>query len=107
MGLLKSATGKVGCFPVSRKSLLVIVGWAGSSATGPAPLAGGFNPPGCETQPTPALGEKFGGDCAPSTGESAALRQSKPITENEENVDIAVTPFRDRFGRASPSRRNS
>src|SRR6266550_1285392 len=92
MGLERSATGNVGCFPVTRNSLLLIVGWAGSSATGPAPLKGGFNPPRTTTQPTLGLGEKLGGDAAPSAGENAAPAQSKPMVADTENLDMAISP---------------
>src|SRR5258705_12505345 len=91
MGLERSATGKVGCFPVTRNSLLLIVGWAGSSATGPAPLKGGFNPPKTTTQPTLGLGEKLGGDAAPSAGENAAPTQSKPMVTDNETLDMATS----------------
>src|SRR6266566_10054085 len=105
MGLERSATGKVGCFPVTRYSLLLIVGWAGSSATGPAPLKGGFNPPNMTTQPTLALGEKLGGDAAPSAGENTAPPQSKPmVTDNDKNLDMATSPAcRSRTDLAEPA----
>src|SRR6266851_4652915 len=107
MGLERSATGNVGCLPVMRNSLLLIVGWAGSSATGPAPLNGGFNPPKTTTQPTLGLGEKLGGDAAPSAGESAAPTQSNPMLTDKENLDMETSPaVRDRFGRASLSHHN-
>src|SRR5258706_3099528 len=88
MGLERSATGNVGCLPVMRNSLLLIVGWAGSSATGPAPLKGGFNPPNMTTQPTLGLGEKLGGDAAPSTGVDASPRENKPMVTDRENLDM-------------------
>src|SRR6266550_6393994 len=94
MGLERSATGNVGCFPVTRNSLLLIVGWAGSSATGPAPLKGGFNPPNMTTQPTLALGEKLGGDAAPSAGQNAAPPQSKPMVTDKKSLDMAISPAR-------------
>src|ERR1700716_3099224 len=108
MGLERSATGKVGCLPVRRNSLLLIVGWAGSSATGPAPLKGGFNPPKTTTQPTLGLGEKLGGDAAPSAGMNEAPTQSKPMLTEKETLDMKPSPaIRDRFGRASRSHHNS
>src|SRR3979409_1185405 len=108
MGLERSATGNVGCFPVMRYSLLLIVGWAGSSATGPAPLKGGFNPPKTLTQPTLGLGAKLGGDSAPSPGVTAGSTQSNPMVTDKENLDMEPSPaVRDRFGRASLSRHNS
>src|SRR6266567_5916708 len=92
MGLERSATGKVGCLPVMRNSLLLIVGWAGSSATGPAPLKGGFNPPNMTTQPTLGLGEKLGGDAAPSRGVDVTPSESKPMVTDRENLDMATSP---------------
>src|SRR5580765_6874693 len=80
MGLLRSATGKVGCFPVKRNSLLDICGCRGSSTTGPAPLFGGFKPPGSETQPTLGLGAKLGGAIsAESPGKTSAVERSVEI----------------------------
>src|SRR5229473_48273 len=93
MGLERSATGNVGCLPVMRNSLLLIVGWAGSSATGPAPLKGGFNPPNMTTQPTLGLGEKLGGDAAPSTGVDITPAQSTPMVTEKENLDVATSPL--------------
>src|ERR1700681_3570282 len=61
MGLLRSATRSVGCFPVTRNSSFETYGRAGSCSTGPAPLAGGLNNRFYAYQPTPAWGPKVGG----------------------------------------------
>src|SRR6266568_9286749 len=61
MGLLRSATAWVGCFPVTRKSSLEMCGCAGSDTTGPGPLAGGMKSREYEYHPTLGLGAKSGG----------------------------------------------
>src|ERR1700681_548869 len=43
IGLVRSATRSVRCFPVTRNSSFETYGWAGSCSTGPGPLAGGMN----------------------------------------------------------------
>src|ERR1700686_1842714 len=61
MGLLRSATRSVGCFPVTRNSSFETYGFAGSCRTGPAPLGGGMNRRLYAYHPTPASGAKLGG----------------------------------------------
>jgi len=56
--------------------------------TGPAPLGGGFNPPGSETQPTLGLGEKFGGVGALS---AAPVQSKLTATDKEENLNMATS----------------
>src|ERR1700688_3833491 len=61
MGLLRSATRSVGCFPVTRNSSFETYGCAGSCCTGPAPLGGGMKRRLYAYHPIPALGAKLGG----------------------------------------------
>src|ERR1700682_5941157 len=61
MGLLRSATRSVGCFPVTRNSSFETYGRVGSCITGPAPLAGGMNKRLYAYHPIPASGAKLGG----------------------------------------------
>src|ERR1700694_4658029 len=60
MGLLRSATRSVGCFPVTRNSSFETYGRAGSCSTGPAPLAGGMNKRLYAYHPTLASGGTLG-----------------------------------------------
>src|SRR5262245_29384131 len=91
--------GRVGCRPVRRNWLLSIVGWAGSSMTGPAPVAGGLSPPRMATQPTLEFGEKAGGDSALSAGETAAPISNTPkVPDNKEKLDIGPSPALARRG---------
>src|ERR1700686_2160010 len=92
MGLPRSATGNVGSFPLMRKSSLVTVGWFGSSLTGPAPLAGGLNPPCMAIQLTAGLGEKSGGGAGDAP--SAAPTQTKPA-KTPTQPDIAFAAILD------------
>src|SRR5215831_16946100 len=99
MGLLRSATGKVGCLPLTRKSSLEIVGCLGSSRKGPGPLAGGLNPPGAASQLTCGLGEKSGGDSALPAGEAhrSISGSSERLTATEfraKQLVISTSPRR-------------
>src|SRR5215510_1847917 len=62
IGLLRSATGWVGCRPVTRNSSLVTCGRVGSCSTGPGPLAGGIHAREYANQLVLAVGAKLGGD---------------------------------------------
>src|SRR4030088_39688 len=92
MGLLRSATGNVGSFPLTRKSSLVTVGWFGSSLPGPTPLAGGLKPPWMATQLTAGLGEKLGGGAGDAP--SAAPTQTNPA-KTPTQPDIAFAAILD------------
>src|SRR5580700_5074824 len=92
MGLLRSATGKVGCLPLMRNSSLVTVGCAGSSLMGPAPLAGCLSPALTASQLTPPLAEKLGGAAAPSADENATTAERRPkVADNDGNLDMVFS----------------
>src|SRR5258707_8213668 len=95
MGLVRSATGKVGCFPLMRKSSFVTVGWAGSSLRGPAPFAGGLNPALTASQLTLALEEKLGGDAVGAASAAPAQRTpaktpTQPDIRFAADLDISI-----------------
>src|SRR5690348_6766193 len=91
-----------------------MVGCAGSSTTGPAPLGGGFSPPRAPSHETPGSGENLGGaelgapSAAPAETSPAKTPAAHPAIGFGTECDMVLSfGFRDRFARASPSRRNS
>src|SRR5580765_3350479 len=94
MGLFRSATGSVGCRPVSRNSSLLTNGCARSCVTGPAPDCGGVKAVERVIHATPGLGAKALGKEAGATAadEGATPRQSMPKTLHAfAKPDIAIS----------------
>src|SRR5262245_37005747 len=92
MGLARSASGSVGCFPVRRKALLLMLGYLGSAMIGPGPEAGGLKPPRTTTQPTEGLGAKFGAGAGvwdAGAAERAVAESRLRIMENAAVRDTA------------------
>src|SRR6266567_6539063 len=83
MGLFKSATGSVGCLPVSRNSSLLTWGRAGSCTTGPAPEGGGMNMVERVSHATPGLGAKAFGKGTAASAPAAPASDKGPAATHK------------------------
>src|SRR5438105_13776035 len=100
IGLLRSATGKVGCAPLARNSSFPTRGCSGSSPTGPGPADGMIQVGAKATQPTVAFGANCGTSACGAAANAPAEQQNaqkNPAVSAREKLTPVIEDLRKEF----------